>query len=59
MIVADWVKAAHKSQSGDMNQAMHRGDLEVFWYFSLNGEDGIARTKALFEALNSSGYSKK
>jgi LmbE family N-acetylglucosaminyl deacetylase len=59
MIVADWVKAAHKSQSGDMNQAMHRGDLEAFWYFALNGEDGIARTKALFDALNSSGYSKK
>lgn len=59
MIVADWVKAAHKSQSGDMNQAMHRGDLEVFWYFAINGEAGLAKTKALFEAVNSSGYSKK
>jgi len=59
MIVADWVKAAHKSQSGDMNQAMHRGDLEVFWYFALNTEDGIAKTKALFDAVSSSGYSKK
>lgn len=59
MIVADWVKAAHKSQSGDMNQAMHRGDLETFWYFAINGEAGIARTKALFEAVNSSGFSKK
>jgi len=59
MIVADWVKAAHKSQSGDMNQAMHRGDLEVFWYFAVNGEAGLAKTKALFEAVNSSGYSKK
>ena len=59
MIVADWVKAAHKSQSGDMNQAMHRGDLEAFWYFAINGEDGIGKTRALFEVVNSSGYSKK
>lgn len=59
MIVADWVKAAHKSQSGDMNQAMHRGDLETFWYFAINGEDGIGKTRALFDAVNSSGYSKK
>lgn len=59
MIVADWVKAAHKSQSGDMNQAMHRGDLEAFWYFAINGEDGVGKTRALFEAVNSSGYSKK
>ncbi|KQS23895.1 PIG-L family deacetylase [Dyadobacter sp. Leaf189] len=59
MIVADWVKAAHKSQSGDMNQAMHRGDLETFWYFSLNGEAGISKTKAFFEAINNAGYSKK
>lgn len=59
MIVADWVKAAHKSQSGDMNQAMHRGDLEVFWYFEINGEAGIPETKALFDAVSTSGYSKK
>lgn len=59
MIVADWVKAAHKSQSGDMNQAMHRGDLEVFWYFSINGEEGVGKTKALFDNVNSSGFSKK
>ncbi|WP_353723060.1 PIG-L family deacetylase [Dyadobacter sp. 676] len=59
MIVADWVKAAHKSQSGDMNQAMHRGDLEVFWYFAINGEAGVAKTRALFDAVNASGYSGK
>lgn len=59
MIVADWVKAAHKSQSGDMNQAMHRGDLETFWYFAINGEAGVAKTQALFDAVNSSGFSKK
>lgn len=59
MIVADWVKAAHKSQSGDMNQAMHRGDLETFWYFAINGEAGLSPTKALFDAVNASGFSKK
>ncbi|WP_031528269.1 PIG-L family deacetylase [Dyadobacter crusticola] len=59
MIVADWVKAAHKSQSGDMNQAMHRGDLETFWYFSINGDAGVAKTKAFFDAINNAGFSKK
>ncbi|NIJ51217.1 PIG-L family deacetylase [Dyadobacter arcticus] len=59
MIVADWVKAAHKSQSGDMNQAMHRGELETFLYFSVNGEAGIGKAKALFETINNSGFSKK
>jgi N-acetylglucosamine malate deacetylase 2 len=59
MIVADWVKACHKSQSGDMNASMHRGDVETFWYFEINGEKGIEKTKQLFEGLNTSGYSKK
>jgi LmbE family N-acetylglucosaminyl deacetylase len=59
MIVADWVKAAHKSQSGDMNQAMHRGDLETFWYFAINGEAGLSKTKEFFEQINNSGFSKK
>lgn len=57
MIVADWVKAAHKTQSGDMNQAMHRGDLETFWYFALNGDERIGEVKALFEALEKVGFS--
>ena len=57
MIVADWVKAAHKSQSGDMNQAMHRGDLETFFYFSLNGDERIREVQALFDSLKKSGFS--
>jgi len=57
MIVADWVKAAHKSQSGDMNQAMHRGDLETFFYFSLNGDERIREAQALFDSLKKSGFS--
>jgi N-acetylglucosamine malate deacetylase 2 len=59
MIVADWVKACHKSQSGDMNASMHRGDLETFWYFNLNGETGLEITKSLFHALKNSGFSAK
>ncbi|GAA4454714.1 hypothetical protein GCM10023189_21550 [Nibrella saemangeumensis] len=56
MIVADWVKAEHKSQSGDMNSSMHRGDLETFWYFALNGEAGITQVRQLFDALKTSGF---
>ena len=58
MIVADWVKSCHKSQSGDMNSSMHRGDLETYFYFNVNGEEGKTKTKALFESLNNSGFSK-
>ncbi|RDB05582.1 PIG-L family deacetylase [Runella aurantiaca] len=59
MIVADWVKASHKSQSGDMNQSMHRGELETFWYFALNGDQRIAEVKQLFETLKKSGFPTK
>jgi LmbE family N-acetylglucosaminyl deacetylase len=56
MIVADWVKAAHKSQSGDMNQAMHRGETETFWYFEMNGNTRIDGVGLLFERLKTSGF---
>jgi N-acetylglucosamine malate deacetylase 2 len=59
MIVADWVKASHKSQSGDMNQSMHRGELETFWYFALNGDKRIPEVKQLFETLKKSGFPTK
>ncbi|MBO0936766.1 PIG-L family deacetylase [Fibrella sp. HMF5335] len=55
-IVADWVKAEHKSQSGDMNVAMHRGDVEAFYYFAQNGPGGLETIKKLFTALKASGY---
>ena len=57
MIVADWVKAAHKSQSGDMNQSMHQGDLETFFYFALNGDERISEAQALFDSLKKAGFS--
>ncbi|MFD2569195.1 PIG-L family deacetylase [Spirosoma soli] len=59
MIVADWVKAAHKTQSGDMNQAMHQGDLEAFWYFALNGDDRISEVNKLFQQLKNAGFPTK
>ncbi|TAE32034.1 MAG: PIG-L family deacetylase [Cytophagales bacterium] len=59
MIVADWVKASHKTQSGDMNQAMHRGDLETFWYFALNGDDRVREVQRLFEKLKTVGFPTK
>jgi LmbE family N-acetylglucosaminyl deacetylase len=59
MIVADWVKASHKSQSGDMNQSMHRGELETFWYFQLNGDHRISEVQQLFETLKKSGFPTK
>ncbi len=55
-LVADWVKAEHKSQSGEMNTAMHRGDLETFYYFTQNGPDGLESIKKLFISLKASGY---
>ena len=56
LIVADWVKAEHKSQSGDMNVAMHRGDVEAFYYFAQNGPAGLETIKKLFTALKAGGY---
>lgn len=56
LIVADWVKAEHKSQSGDMNVAMHRGDVEAFYYFAANGPGGLETIKKLFTSLKISGY---
>ncbi|WP_080237718.1 PIG-L family deacetylase [Spirosoma rigui] len=59
MIVADWVKASHKTQSGDMNQAMHRGELETFWYFALNGDQRLGEVRQLFETLKRVGFPTK
>lgn len=59
MIVADWVKSCHKSQSGDMNSSMHRGELETFWYFDNNTEAGIASTVQLFASLRNAGFPTK
>jgi N-acetylglucosamine malate deacetylase 2 len=59
MIVADWVKACHKSQSGDMNNSMHEGELETFWYFDQNGDENINKTSEFFEKLRNAGFVTK
>ena len=59
MIVADWVKSCHKTQSGDMDASMHKGELETFWYFDLNGNIKIEQTKTFFENLRNSGFPTK
>jgi N-acetylglucosamine malate deacetylase 2 len=59
MIVADWVKSCHKSQSGDMNSSMHKGELETFWYFDINPKSGIEPTGKFFETLRNSGFPTK
>ncbi|HUM53047.1 MAG TPA: PIG-L family deacetylase, partial [Chitinophagales bacterium] len=43
-IIVNWEIAEHKSQ-GTMQLAMNQGDLEQFWYFSLNGEKGKEKCK--------------
>ncbi len=59
MIVDDWVKACHKSQSGDMNASMHKGELETFWYFAQNGNENLAKANKLFEDLRNIGFATK
>jgi len=57
-IIVNWEIAEHKSQ-GTMQLAMNQGDLEQFWYFSLNGESGKEKCKQFFEKLKSIPYKPK
>lgn len=57
-IIVNWEIAEHKSQ-GSMQLAMNMGEIEQFWYFSLNGTDGLTKTKALFEQLKRVPYPAK
>ncbi|RKR80415.1 LmbE family N-acetylglucosaminyl deacetylase [Mucilaginibacter gracilis] len=49
-VIANWEIAEHKSQ-GATQMTMNEGDLEEFWYFTLNGEAGLAKTSQLFNSL--------
>ena len=49
-IIVNWEIAEHKSQ-GTMQLAMNSGELEQFWYFDLNGKEGLEKTRSLFERL--------
>jgi len=49
-VIANWEIAEHKSQ-GYTQMTMNDGDLEEFWYFSLNGNHGIEKCAKLFNLL--------
>ncbi len=57
-VIVNWEIAEHKSQ-GTMQLAMNRGDFENFWYFNINGEKGIEKTRMLFEELKKVPYPSK
>ncbi len=57
-IIVNWEIAEHKSQ-GTMQLAMNMGDYEQFWYFAINGAEGLARTKAFFDRLKAVPYKTK
>ncbi len=57
-IIVNWEIAEHKSQ-GTMQLQMNRNDYEKFWYFQLNDEAGIEKTRKLFEKLKHVPYPVK
>ena len=57
-IIVNWEIAEHKSQ-GTVQTTMNRGDVENFWYFKINDESGIEKTKKLFEELKKVPYQPK
>ncbi|MCX6274437.1 MAG: PIG-L family deacetylase [Bacteroidetes bacterium] len=57
-VIVNWEIAEHKSQ-GTMQLAMNRGDFENFWYFKINGNKGIEKTRLLFEELKKVPYPTK
>ncbi len=57
-IIVNWEIAEHKSQ-GVMQMGMGYGDIENFWYFSINPAGGQEKCKALFEALKIAPYKTK
>ena len=57
-IIVNWDIAEHKSQ-GTMQLAFNRGDYENFWYFNINPQEGIEKTRLLFEELKKVPYPSK
>ena len=53
--VVNWCLAEHKSQA-DLASYFNKGDYEYFWYFRQNDPARLARTEALFEALNTNPW---
>ena len=54
-IIVNWLIAEHKSQ-GTMQLAAGRGDLEQFWFYSLNNSSRKKAVIKLFEKLNISPF---
>lgn len=50
-IIANWVIAEHKSQ-GTMQQLMNAGKVEQYWYYSINNDSGVKKTRTFFNAVN-------
>ncbi|WP_439694631.1 PIG-L family deacetylase [Mucilaginibacter sp. AW1-7] len=57
-VIANWEIAEHKSQ-GVTQMTMNDGDVEHFWYFAVNGNGGLQKTRALFRALSYTPYLPK
>ncbi len=49
-MIINWVIAEHKSQ-GAMQPLMNGLDVEQFFYFDLNREDGVQKARSLFDRL--------
>ena len=56
--IVNWTSAAHVSQ-GTMYAGGTISDYENFWYFDMNGDKGIEKTKLLFEELKKIPYPTK
>ncbi len=50
-IVVNWLIAEHRSQ-GTMQLLMNALDVEQYFFFDLNRDDGVAAARALFDRLN-------
>lgn len=57
-IILNWLVAEHKSQ-GTVQLIPPEYDLETFWYFDINPQSGMAKTKQLFDDLSVIRYPKK
>ena len=55
-IVADWVIGEYKSQGAIQENAIHKGDVEIYRYFDLNDIKGIAMVQKLFVSLALTGF---
>lgn len=57
-VIVNWEIAEHKSQ-GFMQMAMNDGDLEEFWYFTVNGNENVDTCRNMFDKLGRVPYISK